>query len=411
MRKFKTPAQGHNRLRLYIIWALTLFIVLTNNWMGWDAGIKSIAWDAASYEIIAQAAPSLPQDQLLFHHAQRIFGPYLAGSLSNIAGLPPQVIFYFLAGICIFASLFFAHKSFISLRLSTWDYTVCMALFILNPFTLRYYMIAPGMLPDIMFVTGLAILLFGLIERHFRFVLIGTLIAALGRQTAAVLIPGLVLWLYAGKGWGDLAPSKKIACISSAVLVILSVYFMTGHIVSSFASGPINTEHLTGLFYYLAGPEANVRYTLQFIVHVFMPFLVPLAVVTGIGLRNRSLFNLPVEAWASLLFVAGIIAQPILAGPDITRLEGGRLSSLCILPLIISSSFLMMNSGLSKNGNIPALLKIILTSALLTGSLHFKYTVSGPEDFSDFALLQTAVSITVFLSVYFMTTPDKNGTS
>ena len=401
-------SNSKTRLRLYISWALTLFIILTNNWMGWDAGIKSIAWDAASYEIIAQAAPSLPQVQLLFHHAQRIFGPYLAGSLSNIAGLPPQVIFYFLAGICIFASILFVHKSLVSLWLSTWNYTVCMSLFILNPFTLRYYMIAPGMLPDIMFVTGLAIILFGLIGRHFRSVLIGTLIAALGRQTAAVLIPGLVLWLYAGKGWVDLAPSKKIACISSAVLVIISVYFMTGHIVSSFASESINIEHLTGLFYYLAGPETNARYTFHFIVYVFMPFLVPLAVVTGISLRNRSLFSLPVEAWASLLFVAGIIAQPILAGPDITRLEGGRLSSLGIVPLIISSSFLMMNSGPPKNGNIPALLKIILTSALLTGSLHFKHTIIGPEDFSNFTLLQVAVSITAFLSIYFMTRPTKN---
>ena len=76
-------SNSKTRLRLYISWALTLFIILTNNWMGWDAGIKAIAWDAASYEIIAQAAPSLRANCFFITHS--VFSGLILRALFQIS--------------------------------------------------------------------------------------------------------------------------------------------------------------------------------------------------------------------------------------------------------------------------------------------------------------------------------------
>lgn len=399
-------------MKLYITLALTLFVLLTNIRPGWNEGMRVLSIpDVRSYQTIAESAPSLPTLKMPYHHAQRFFGPYIAGVLSKTAGISPETAFHIITGFCIFSILLAIHRCLVLLELSSTAYALCISLLLLNPFLLRLYMIVPGMLPDMIFVAGLSLALYGLIGKRFYLIFIGAVIAVLGRQTALLLIPGLMVWLYAGSGWATNSLKRKLSHASAVTISVIALYFMAGLIASGFSGRSINIDHMTGLFRSFGDHDITVLGVLGYMSFIILPLLHPLAVITGISLastgQNKPILKMSFDFWAGLILAAGIVLQPLLAGPGSSFSQGARLSAFAVVPLIVSLSCLLRESVVSREKKRDKKLWLwLLTSLLMVGSLHYKYTIIGPANLAQFVFIQAAVAVTVCSITYFTAIPE-----
>jgi len=378
-------------MRFYIILALIFFVLLTNKWMGWNEGMQVLGIpDVKSYQAVAESAPSRPVLIMPYHHAQRLFSPFIVGTLSNAIGSRVESAFYIATYFCIFLTIWIVHKSLILLKLSNPSYAICMSMLLLNPFLFRLYLIVPGMLPDIVFVTGLSLTLYGLLLKRFYLLVAGIIIATLGRQTALLLIPGVMFWLYYGSAWKDFSFNRKTLYATGIALSAGAVYFITGWIVSGVTGKSVNVEHMTGLFRSFSNQDVTVVGVLGYVSYIVLPLLIPLAAITGITIassgQNRPAFKIPTDVWACLLLAAGIVLQPVLAGPLSTVSQGARLSAFAAIPLIIGVSHLL-NTG-STYG-------VLTAAVLMAGSLHYKYTIVGPATIAQFAILQALAAAMV----------------
>jgi hypothetical protein len=390
-----------------------LFLIATNRWLSWDiGGIKFLAAvDTYAYQEIATFAPLLPPEhQLAFHHAQRFAVPYLVGIIAKATNTSVPSTFSVAIAICVFSIILLVHRCLLKLNLSPWNYILCIALLILNPYTFRYYLIARGILPDLVFVVGLTVTLLGLIEKRFLIVIVGIICAASGRQTAVVLIPGLSLWLVAGQQGKHHPINHKISKVLISVALTIIIYIVTGRIASSFAFPSHNAQHLSGLIAWFFSKDFTVTKAVEHILRIAIPVLIPLGIVFGICLaqrvQSRKFCYIPIEFWASLLMAAGIAVQPLLAGPEITGQNGSRLSALGFVPILISLAFLLKHQDLFAQLNHQFCWKLLFAAILIISSFHHLYTVIGPRSSIQFAVLQITSAIVAMTATYLVVRAD-----
>jgi len=412
--------KGLRLYRILIILIALLFLVFTNRWLTWDQGIIYLtANDVYAYAKISAAAPTLNPENLTFHHAQRLTFPYLLGSLAKLTSIEYQHLFQATVFLCHGIVVFCVDRILVKLKLSKLNYALCISLLILNPYTFRYYWIVPGMLPDVIFVTGLSIALTGLVGISFIPVAIGISIAALGRQTALVAIPGIILWLTIAAGWSNRSIWQRLRYSLVVISISIGIYQITGSIASTFALPSDNVESISGLFKWLSSD----RFSLPRFAEHLLRLVIPAALIAGssIGIhlgskRSSSLnlaINIPVESWASILITVGIIAQPFLSGPEISGQNSSRLAALGLVPLIVALAFSIGHIDRSKHQieidqkinpeiyQVQKFLtwKVILGCCILIGSLHHLYTKLGPPNALMFAITQiTLTSIAGYAS-------------
>src|ERR1035437_7823997 len=151
--------------RIVLIALPLLFLLLTNRWMGWSEGIHYLqADDTQGYLTIAEAAPSFPDQVVLYEHAQRFFIHSLTGTFSKLTGVSLPGSYYLFLALILGLTLLILDKIFVRLKLPPFAYALCMSVFIINPYTFRYYLIVPAMLADNVFVLGFSAVLLGLLN-------------------------------------------------------------------------------------------------------------------------------------------------------------------------------------------------------------------------------------------------------
>jgi hypothetical protein len=146
-----------------------LFLVLcgTNRWLSFEEGIGlENATDTKSYMAIAAAAPSLPpaDAQLVTYHAQRFASPYLVGTIAHYSHLSAQQVFRGAVIAMIALIIWIAFRILCCLRVPEQAATLCLSLLILNPYMFRLYLAIPSLLDDLVFVLGLSLLVYGLLQ-------------------------------------------------------------------------------------------------------------------------------------------------------------------------------------------------------------------------------------------------------
>ncbi|MGH8766115.1 MAG: hypothetical protein ACRET8_10400 [Burkholderiales bacterium] len=358
--------------------------LIVQRWYGWDAGHALGGTDAESYEAIARAAPGHPQEKLPFHHAQRWVGPYLVGLAARHWGVDVRALFLVASASCLLVAVLLLQASFARLALSPVVLVLCLAMYVLH-FSLRFYLIAPGMLPDALFIAGLAVLLLGLASDRWWLLLAGLFVAAIGRQTALLLLPGIVVWLSRGERW------LGRAC--TAAIVAGLVYGITGQMALTFAEPSENLQSLTGLFAWLAGPEFTPAELLVFASYAAVPLLVPgsaLCALWWLVPQARDALWHSREIQGCLLMAAAIVSQPLLGGPDFTGPGNGtRLAALALGPLCLAVGLSMRAAQLAPSSGTLAGLVLMLWM----GSLHYNYTLIGPHSIELFAFLQLAIAV------------------
>jgi hypothetical protein len=393
-------------------WLLSWVIILltTNRWLSWQEGIEFLsANDALTYGQIAKAAPGLSPTLVNFHHAQRLIAPYLVGILADTAHVPISICFRLATYGCLAAIVIVMHHLLRRLHLTRFDHGLSMGLLVLNPYLLRYYLLVPGLLPDVVFVVGTAVLLWGLVAVQTPIALFGILLAAIGRQTALFLVPGLLVWVLMGDGWRQRSLRWRLGIAGAIVLLPILTYVLTAQLASHFALTSINAATVTGLFPWLRSPRFSWDTLANHCLRLVIPILTILGLLISVTLHHRATHkskSAPSKraelAWskeqiACLLMTAGVLAQPFLAGPDITGQNATRLATLGFLPILTALALGLQRHPLLTATSSPVQ-TIILPGGVLLGSLHHLYTTPALPNAVSFVALQLGVTVAIVIA-------------
>jgi hypothetical protein len=377
-------------------------LFLTNRYLSLPADSRWLdfaAGDSYSYIAIANAFPSLPAaDAILpFHHSQRFFFPYLLGGVAWLLHVPAQDAFFAFAVLAVLGLVLVFHGIVDCLTPEPAKKMMLLSLLILNTYVFRYYLAIPWMISDLTFQLSLAVLLLGLLRESPGLTFAGLLAVALSKQTALLLIPGVMGWIWCE--WKS-SPRKVrvLRCVCVALLGTV-VYQGTGWLARPFSGPNVNADHVLGLFRWMTSAFSLERF-LVFSLRGIIGFAFPLALLLSLAVtrklptgwyRNR-------KVQLSLLLAGSLCLQPFLGGPVITGQNITRLDMLGYLPLLVGVASILAATPLSAS--LQRGLVFLTTFAVSMSSFHHFYSFLGVlkvERAGRFAAVYLASALLLFL--------------
>ncbi len=383
-----------------IVALLLAWLVLTNRWMGWSEGIEFLtASDAKDYETIARLAPALPTiaDGLPTHKVQRFAIPWALGCAAKLTGSDPVLWFRALSYLCIALILGITARMTRALRLSTWDAGLCLALLILNPYTIRYYLIVPGMTLDLLFGAGLAVVLSGLLAVRPAWVVLGCLIAIAGRQTALLIIPSLWVWTALGPSGGPGSRRVRLTAALASSVLVAAVFGFGSWVARDHSAAVATSIHMTDLFRWTA-EEFDARILVEHALRSILPHLAALALLAALILRRRQ--SVDAVAWIFLLLFLCVSSQAFLGGPGVSGRNASRLSAMGLLPLVWAITSCLRpapEAAPAPERWLSPTQGAAVGAALLAVSLHHMYSWFGPPGPGSLTALQLAAAFLILL--------------
>jgi hypothetical protein len=390
-----------NRQFHLLLLALFGLVAASSNQLNYQTDHQMIvegAGDILSYFAMSEAAPGLVKTPVPYHHAQRIFLPYVLGLVSFVTGLPVQRI-YLAVGILF---LFVAFRLFIRccelLKLGEETLFLASLVVLFNPYVFRHYFMFNGYINDIGFLMGLSISLFGHLAHRRGILLAGIILSSLSRQTTLLTVPAWIVLEYLAerpRRW------KFDFMTLSYVALPVSIYLGSSYVASR--SGlPSETEMaLMGLFYWLEADFSLGRMA-EFALRGLIPFVFLVALFLGFKTHRgfKTVMSVDGDMLATqlgLLVLAVLICvQPVLGGPDWTTNSIARLNALAVPPIALAV-------GLYIDGYVNRLsfqVASAIGAFLALGSIHHIYTFNGvfsAEKNKWFAALHIATAITMAL--------------
>jgi hypothetical protein len=392
----------------YFFALVLLFSLFATNRYGDQQLIDFAGWDSHAYIEIAQAAPHLPSADLriAFHHAQRAAIPYLIGLCSLLTHLSVQACFRGVLILLILAivSQFTSLLSELSLPRNAKN--ILLLFFVFTPYTFRYYIAIPYMLTDLSFQLGLVIVVLGLFKQRPWFILLGFLWASLSRQTALLVIPLVLVWVYLV--WPEAKPlgsKQRKALFSIAIVTIgILVYKASGALAALYAQPDINAHHLAGLLDW-ATTSFDPRLMAIFLARVLVPFVIPVCFILGLLFGCSPKNQAGPEKKKIFLLLGGamlVCSQPILGGPMITGNSQTRLGTLAIVPFLMVIGFILERLNLEDEFFDQVFPYACLVASL--GSFHHMFSYLGSSDFrlsGHFAAVTFLLSAMMFFIVLY----------
>lgn len=383
-------------LQRWIIFAgLLLFATLSNHWSGWEEGIERLGeGDVGSYEVIAAAAPSFPSEALGSAFSQRFVVHYATGLVADLSGLRLTVAYRIVWVTCLALILLVVHLLLSRLRLSTFAYGLCAALIILNPFALRPYAIVPGMVQDLVFVLGLAVLLFGLVEGRLGLLFLGGIVAVLGRQTALFVAPAVGLWVLGVGVWRGRQTWPRLLAYGGLVAVTAALYLAIRRVTGPFSilyEPSIPQDTVLALLPSLPGSlEALASHALRVAAPLLTPAVLLVLLTWPLAREGGLARSVPRECWASLLLAGAIVVQPLAISPEFPGFASNeqRTSALGLVPLVIALAFVFERLERSRRLRLTPAATVAVFTLLGLASLHHVFTIIGPANLAQFIVLQ-----------------------
>ena len=356
-----------------VLWCL---IVLTNSHIEpSDLLTTASAMDTSQYLRIAEAAPGLPAQgsNLIFHGAQRILFPYLAGLLANLVGQTPWTMFQGIVHLMTFLTALIFWKT--TQRVTKGNFhlsSILTTLLICHPFLFRLELTFSGFFNDAIFNLGLCIFAHGIVYGSKRAKCLGLLIMIPAKQTALLVIPAMMAVEFVT---GE--PSKKEAFKFWLPILFLAALYYTivSSIIYPFCVYNTTSDMAFGLVHWIEN-ASNINdfvQLLEFIGRGILGLLPPVAVICGAVFAGRQIRALWSDKRMFVLFLSSI-AQPLISGPAVTGASIQRLLSLGLIPLLLCLAALLQ--GLKFKG--PRALVAIFCASFL-GSFHHLFSKIGPD--------------------------------
>jgi hypothetical protein len=379
---------------------LFVFLLVTNRWIDYD-DLPTVmdTPDVHDYMSIGVSAPNLPVKPMVFQRAQRFIVPFSLGIVASIAGIPTKTIFLLSTLLCCAVTLIIFQEILKTLNVNSYVYILCTALLLLNPYMFRFYLTLPGMISDLLFHVGVAVMLLGLLNGQPAIVFAALILAAVARQTALLLLPGVLLWVNLGDGWKERASRRKLIYSIGIVFSVVLIYQATAVIAAKFAYRNMNLTYITGLFSWVAN-SISARGCVQFLLRLVIPHVFAISILAAFG--NQA--NRGKEFWFCVFLGISMIAQPLLAGPDISTGGVVRLSSFAYLPLLTALAVMAARNKIFDRASvIPFALLLIV---IATASLHHVFTFIGATllDAYSFAFFHLSLAF-VAASICFFARP------
>jgi len=386
------------RETLFVIFLL-FFIALTSHRTQYERDFEFLkigVTDTLSYMKIAEAAPALPSSQqaVVYHHAQRLFIPYVVGLISKATGVHPYTGFFTATLICAFMLLWMLSWILRSLGLQGEGHVFLLALYALNPYSIRYFITQPAIMNDLAFALGTAGVLYGLIVKRTWVWIAWLILASLSRQTALTLIFPILAWIGL---LTEASPAQKWIRGFFAVAIPTGIYFETGAIAATFAQPSYNAETALGIFSWLTH-EFSLSALIEFWGRGLLPLLLPFGIICTYWGQRKKLSQKDRRLIVLLLFCAVCIgAQPYFGGPRVTGQSVLRLGNFSAIPLIVIVGLLFKRIGFLL-GPHQGEKKLALGILLAMGSFHHIYSYNAllsSERALQFAIIYAFVSLAV----------------
>jgi hypothetical protein len=437
----KTSFTNRSRLlRTLVILFCCGLVLLTNRWLTFDEGISVlVADDTRSYMALAQAAPLLPSEQtqpkLPSNHAMRLVPAWLVGVAAYATGTDEFRMFVVMTLIVCSGIVWTLHRILCTLELSDAQYTLCMGMFVLNPYTFRYYLAVPAMVGDMVFVCGLGMVILGLLRVQITTLVLGSVLAVLGRQNAIIALPAVVLWIWSDNKWQQQPLSKRIIASVLVIIAVLMPYITLSRLTAPFSERGLEHEALTGMMTWALAPAAaaqKLRLLMEYLWRLNIALLAPLCIIVGVvagrfaqskqQLQNLSnstsahtasvkdtfavLYNLDRRIWLLMLIASVLYGFAFLGGPELFMSGVTRYVSHTLIAVIAAVGLLLQQSNVLSaypNKKVEHANKILWRTLFLIlglafiGSLHHLTTwVWGNQTSAVagyFALLNTFTSL------------------
>ena len=361
-----------------------VFILVTNRYFSVQkdqAFITATAGDVFSYQAITDAAPQLPSEAQIYHHAQRFALPFFVGVIGNGFGIPNEWVMRFVVCLMLLAGILLTDGFATKLGYSPGARLALVALIFLNPYVARISLAMPFMGNDLGFILGLILTFTGLFLQSPIRMVAGSLLAILCRQTAILFAFPMTFYFVLATWYGLKSYRERMAAIACSAIVVAG-YFLTGFVASHFSGPSINLSTLTGLFDWWSNHFDLHLLLLEFVAKGIGTFLVSL---TGFGLilfylgkPHREIRDIRVTLGAvSFLLTSVLIAmQPILGGPEFGNLP--RLSVLGLWSLLFGMALLHRGETIPvQTPRIPPRVLITLLMVLALNSLHHLFSWPG----------------------------------
>jgi hypothetical protein len=335
------------------------FIVLVQRWPSWEEGVRvRFATDMEVYEVIARAAPGLPDTDILRAYAQRFAPHWLVGVLADVTDVPLHTLYRITAIVCVGLILVAVHLTLAELGLDVRAYALALGAVAATAYPVHYLLAAPGMLSDGVFVLGLSILLLGLVRRSPWIAAVGLGFATFGRQSALPVAIAAAAWAAFHPDWRPVRRQAVAAC-----LVVPAVVYLVLHVLSDPFSRPrpAGIDDLT-VIGYLTGLHPFADH----VGRLALGIAVPMALVVGAWLRTRR--RVP---WGPLLLAAAVAGQPLLLGPLANSSNEPRLAGLAAPALAVAAGILLRSVRLGRAETL------VCVAAIAAGGLHHRYTIAG----------------------------------
>ena len=342
-----------------------IFIIFTNIFFNFENSIIYGAADGITYMKIAQAAPYISSDELIYHKAQRFIVPYFIGIISYFTKIEAYTIFRICTFIFIISNLILFIKIFKKLNIDINQRFYLFFLLIFNPYITRYFLSLPTLINDLTFIFSGSLLIYAFLENKKIFVYMAILIATASRVNAIFFVISIIITKVVYK--------KKFNLNVCDIILIIIIFFFTNLINLNHAN-IIGTENFAydlkirfGVFF----SNYSSKEFLLFIIFPLINFL-PLILVPLLfnfkfdydNFINDQILLICVLISLMICFTA-FIAGPIITGKNIIRLI--NLS----YPFLIYIIFKLINKKKVFVSNIK---KLSIFLFMILWSLHPTFT-------------------------------------
>jgi hypothetical protein len=323
--------------------------------------------------VFSSTAPNLPSENIPFHFSQRWIPHYLVGCLAFFGDMDLGFAYILSNGVVIASILLLAYNILLQVSKDETFGILFFLLFALSVFAFRLYIFVPGLFVDLVYVLGLALALKGCISTRFSLIVMGMLVATMGKQMSLLVLPGLVLYIYIV--WGGLLGRVKAFLMGAFLsLVVITFYQFLIYSSEGFAlPNSITANVLFAIFPWLLSD----RFTLYFFSeHVFrillplMPFILIWSLAPG-GLFKKVNVLSWGEFLAWMLIILGPMAYAFLPGPEVQMGNQSRYVGSVILPMAILILRTLPNIKL----RLQLIDYVVLAAVLLVLSYHHRYTI------------------------------------
>lgn len=392
-----------DRRRLAAVAALLAFLAATNRWLSWNGAFALLLpHDETDYAAIARAVPGLPAGHAIqLQHGERFAFHWLIGVVARVLQLGAEHAYAIAAPLAVVAVCVVLWAVLASVGIGIRGFAICTAALVLNAYSFRYYVLAPGYVADLLFDLGTLVTVLGLVARRYPVLLAGVVVAALARQTELPVSVAVAAAVAFAEPWRSRhGRGGRLALAAAPVVLAVVIYLVEEHVARGFTYDPTpDLAHMTVLAELEALPHGAGTLGQHLLRSVNgLLAVAALLVVALVALRER-IRALPVEFWGPLAIGLLIAVQPLVFSAQYAAKNETRLAVLGLGPLVCALAVLL--SELERRGReLRGWALAAVLAVLAVDSLHHIYTVVGTSSARQTVALQIVCAAALLVIVW-----------